>query len=502
MPWIRNVLATVNVAGVGQLGMTTPIAPPLPPSSLEAALSGGPSTDATPIDTIPTGLRSTPIIPLDAAPSGPPLAAPLGSYAPPTGEVPRIDVAAPPIVQSLGGSTPVPPTVALPVADAAPTVLQPVVPPVAVNPLLPADDPAPVVVDAVAPRKKPWLPIALALLVVGAGLYWLLNRNDDSSTTATSVPATTAVVASGGATTAVVGGPTTVASATTAAAIPAAPLLETLQADGNHKTLLTALTAAGLNDTLKNGGPYTIFAPTDAAFAQLPAGTLDKLLANKDALNKVLLFHVVSGNLGPNTLTSGPIPSLEGDPLTVKIEGANITVNSAAATPTAKAGNVYSIDKVLLPPNALPTDGTTAPATAAPIETTVAPATTPAPAVTTAPPAATTAAPVAPPAPKPGTVSVYFNAASSSLTQEATVALTDLAKKIRASGPKTVVKITGYADDRGTPANIALVSKERAQRVADYLVSLGAQADYKVISGGAIPGTDYDKARRTDIEIG
>ena len=99
-------------------------------------------------------------------------------------------------------------------------------------------------------------------------------------------------------------------------------------------------------------------------------------------------------------------------------------------------------------------------------------------------------------------VSVFFNASSSSLTQEATVILKDVAKKIKAAGPKASVKITGYADNRGTPDNIALVSKERAQRVADYLVSLGVQADYKIVAGGALPGTDYDQARRTEIELG
>ena len=255
---------------------------------------------------------------------------------------------------------------------------------------------------------------------------------------------------------------------------------------------------AGLTDTLKSGGPYTIFAPTDAAFAQLPPGTLDKLLANKDALSKVLLFHVASGTFGPGALKSGSLPSLEGDPLTIVVEGTNVIVNGVAATSGPQSGTVYSIDKVLLPANALP--GTSG-ATSAP-----APATTPAPApATTKAPSATTVAPpvtTAPaPAPKPGAVTVFFNSGSTSLTAEANAVLLELAKKIRAAGPKTVVKITGYSDTQSAPDRIALYSRERAQRVADYLTSLGAQAEYKVVEGGALSGAP-EQARRADIEVG
>jgi uncharacterized surface protein with fasciclin (FAS1) repeats len=425
-------------------------------------------------------------------------------------------------VQSLGSSAPVPPIsdvpaaavivppIVVPPADAPPTVLQSIVPPVGyAEPTTEAEAEveADHVMTTTTKRKRPLLPILLALAVVGAGLYWLLNRNDDSTTTsATTVKTatvTTKPVGSAGATTAPVA--TTAAPPTSAPVAAAAPVIETLQADGNHKTLLAALQTAGLTDTLKNGGPYTIFAPTDAAFAQLPPGTLDKLLGNKDALTKVLLYHVASGNLGPATIKSGPLPSLEGDPLTIQVEGTNVIVNSVAATSSPQADSIYSIDKVLLPPNALPAD-TTAPTvtTAAPTVTTAAP--TPAstaPATTLAPAGVTTAAPTTAP-PKAGVekVSVFFNASSSSLTQEATVILKDIAKKIKAAGPKAPVKITGYADNRGTPDNIALVSKERAQRVADYLVSLGVQADYKIVAGGALPGTDYDQARRTEIELG
>ena len=481
MPWLRQVLARVEVPGVGPLSMAVGSASAVPPL-------------ATPLD--------------PATATG---------FAPPTGET-AATMAQPPVVQSLGSSTPVPPIVDVPTApvimppvivppvaapaEVPPTVLQAIVPTVGyTEPTAEVEADSEHVVTTTTKRKRPLLPIILALAVVGAGLYWLLNRNNDSSTTsATTVKTatvTTKPIGSAGATTAAV--PKTAPPATEVPAPPAAPVIETLQADGNHKTLLAALQTAGLTDTLKNGGPYTIFAPTDAAFAQLPPGTLDKLLGNKDALTKVLLFHVASGNLGPADLKSGPLPSLEGDPLTIQVEGTNVIVNSVAATSSPRAASIYSIDKVLLPPNVLPVD-TAAPAvtTAAPPPATTAPATTLAPAGTTTPTPATTAPP------KAGVerVSVFFNASSSSLTQEATVILKDVAKKIKAAGPKASVKITGYADNRGTPDNIALVSKERAQRVADYLVSLGVQADYKIVAGGALPGTDYDQARRTEIELG
>jgi uncharacterized surface protein with fasciclin (FAS1) repeats len=492
MPWLRNVLAQVDVPGVGPLSMAVGSAPPLtaPPES-----------------------------------SAPPVAS---AFAPPSGELPST-MDQPPMVQSLGAPPSVPPISEVP----TPVPATPVeVPPVPVPEVAPVSAPVPSALERAAmtplvhdepasgadvvthdehvmttttKRKRPLLPLLLALAVVGAGLFWLLNRNNDSTTTSsTSVKTatvTTAAVGSGGATTAVAA-PTTVEAPTTVAVAPAAPVIDTLQADGNHKTLLAALDAAGLTDTLKNGGPYTVFAPTDAAFAQLPPGTLDKLLANKDALTKVLLFHVASGNLGPTAIKSGPLPSLEGNPLAIQVEGSNVIVNSVAATSNPQAGAVYSIDKVLLPPDAVPAT-TEAPAVttaAATPETTTA--TTPAP--TTAAPTTAAPAPASTEAAKPGVekVSVFFNASSSSLTQEATVILQDVAKKIKAAGSNAPVKITGYADNRGTTAQIALVSKERAQRVADYLVSLGVRADYKIVAGGALPGTDFDQARRTDIELG
>jgi uncharacterized surface protein with fasciclin (FAS1) repeats len=125
---------------------------------------------------------------------------------------------------------------------------------------------------------------------------------------------------------------------------------------GQFKTLLAAATAAGLVSTLKSPGPFTVFAPTDAAFAALPAGTVDTLLKpeNKAQLASILTYHVVAGR----TLS----PALAGKQLTVTtvqggtlaIDGRNgVTVNGAkvvAADVAASNGVIHVIDKVLLPP--------------------------------------------------------------------------------------------------------------------------------------------------------
>ena len=463
MPWVRDVVSKIHAPGLGPLGVVPP--PPLQDASQfapPASILGAPT-----VSTVP----SVPSVPTSTA----------------AFSVPSVV----PVLPVLEASVPAsPPTIQQPIVHADP--LRQAVDPAATSNVAVTGE----AVTTVTRRRRPWLPVLLGLLLVAGGLYWLANRNSDDPVSA---PTT---VKAGGATSAGTTGATTTVSTTANATAATVPILDALTADGNHKTLLAALQTAGLTDTLKSGGPYTIFAPTDAAFAQLPPGTLDTLLANKDALSKVLLFHVASGTFGPGALKSGSLPSLEGDPLTIVVEGTNVIVNGVAATSGPQSGTVYSIDKVLLPANALPgTPGaTSAPAPA----TTPAPAPAPTPATTKAPSATTVVAPVttAPaPAPKPGAVTVFFNSGSTSLTAEANAVLLELAKKIRAAGPKTVVKITGYSDTQSAPDRIALYSRERAQRVADYLTSLGAQAEYKVVEGGALSGA-AEQARRADIEVG
>ncbi len=131
-------------------------------------------------------------------------------------------------------------------------------------------------------------------------------------------------------------------------------LVDTAVADGRFTTLATALTAAGLIETLKGAGPFTVFAPTDEAFAKLPAGALEGLLADKEALTKVLLYHVVSGSLpAADMVTLNSADTVAGLPVAIKVDGGKVMVNDAQVIiPDLAASNgiIHVIDTVLLPP--------------------------------------------------------------------------------------------------------------------------------------------------------
>ena len=118
-------------------------------------------------------------------------------------------------------------------------------------------------------------------------------------------------------------------------------------------TLVTALKAGGLVDTLSGPGPFTVFAPTNEAFTALPAGVLANLLKNKAQLDNVLTYHVVAGAVRAEALKDGEkIKTLQGEELTVRIAGGDVFINSAKVTTadvTASNGVVHIIDGVLLP---------------------------------------------------------------------------------------------------------------------------------------------------------
>ncbi len=140
------------------------------------------------------------------------------------------------------------------------------------------------------------------------------------------------------------------------AAAMAKDIVETATEAGSFKTLLTAVQAAGLVETLQGKGPFTVFAPTDAAFAALPAGTLDGLLKDPAALKKVLLYHVVSGSVTADKvvgLTSAT--SVEGSPVAISVKDGTVYLNDSAkvVTPDLMASNgvIHVIDKVILPPS-------------------------------------------------------------------------------------------------------------------------------------------------------
>lgn len=127
--------------------------------------------------------------------------------------------------------------------------------------------------------------------------------------------------------------------------------------DPQFKTLTTALKAAGLVQTLQGKGPFTVFAPTDKAFAALPKGTLEDLLKpeNKDKLTKILTYHVVSGSVLSTSLKSGDVPTVEKSPVKVVVSGGKVTVGGAnvvKADIKASNGVIHVIDKVLIPGDA------------------------------------------------------------------------------------------------------------------------------------------------------
>lgn len=132
-------------------------------------------------------------------------------------------------------------------------------------------------------------------------------------------------------------------------------IVEIAASNESFKTLTAALKAAGLDQALASEGPYTVFAPTDEAFAALPEGTLEELLKpeNKDVLVKILTYHVVPGQNTSETLKPGETKTLEGTPVEVKVTASGVMVNDAnvvKADVQASNGVIHVIDKVILPP--------------------------------------------------------------------------------------------------------------------------------------------------------
>jgi len=129
-------------------------------------------------------------------------------------------------------------------------------------------------------------------------------------------------------------------------------IVDSAIADGSLKTLVTALKTTGLDATLKGAGPFTLFAPNDAAFAKLPKAKLDKLMKDKVALAKVLNYHLVAGKVTAADVQAGKVTSVEGHDLKLDVsEG--VKVNNASAVGggdiTADNGAIHIIDTVLMP---------------------------------------------------------------------------------------------------------------------------------------------------------
>lgn len=148
---------------------------------------------------------------------------------------------------------------------------------------------------------------------------------------------------------------TTVAEATSeAVAGDAGDIVAVASGTEGFSTLVAAVTAAGLVETLQGAGPFTVFAPNDAAFAALPAGLLDKLLLpeNLAVLTSILTYHVVSGKIMSTDVMAGDAPSVEGSTIALGTTD-GVQVNDAtviAADVEASNGVIHVIDKVLVPP--------------------------------------------------------------------------------------------------------------------------------------------------------
>ena len=149
---------------------------------------------------------------------------------------------------------------------------------------------------------------------------------------------------------------TTVEGTETTMAAEAGDIVAVAAGNPDFSTLVAAVTAAGLVETLQGAGPFTVFAPNNAAFEALPAGLVDKLLLpeNKDTLVKILTYHVVSGKVMAADVTAGDVPSVEGSNITVAVEGGTVTLNGSskviATDVAASNGVIHVIDAVILPP--------------------------------------------------------------------------------------------------------------------------------------------------------
>jgi uncharacterized surface protein with fasciclin (FAS1) repeats len=139
-------------------------------------------------------------------------------------------------------------------------------------------------------------------------------------------------------------------------ATPSEDIVEVATAAGSFGTLLAAAEAAGLVDVLKSEGPFTVFAPTDDAFAKLPEGTVESLLANPEALRAILLYHVVPGRVtAEQVVTMTEAETAQGASVRISTYGETVRINDATVVTAdiqASNGIIHVIDTVILPPSA------------------------------------------------------------------------------------------------------------------------------------------------------
>lgn len=144
----------------------------------------------------------------------------------------------------------------------------------------------------------------------------------------------------------------TIGASQAIAGSPKKDIVDTAVGAGSFNTLVTAVKEAGLVETLKGEGPFTVFAPTDEAFAKIPEDQLKALLADKEQLTAVLTYHVVPGKAVAADVKSGPLETVQGQELNVDVSSAGVMVNDSKviqADVMASNGVIHVIDTVLIP---------------------------------------------------------------------------------------------------------------------------------------------------------
>ena len=245
---------------------------------------------------------------------------------------------------------------------------------------------------------------------------------------------------------------------------PAGDVVQIATTDGRFGLLLGALTTAGLTPTLQGAGPYTLFAPTDAAFRALPPELLTRLLADKTTLAKLLTYHVLGGRVTAASAKPGDIATVEGDTIKIGVTPAGLTIDDAGVlTPDLAATNgvVHAIDKVLVPADV---------------------------------DLAKLGVPLTPPTPL--AFAVFFDPDSAVLRADAAATIADAATKIPAGAR---VALVGVADQRGNPEANQKLSEDRARAVQKAFEAAGLKATFTVSAKGAEPNADLQLARRVDI---
>lgn len=291
------------------------------------------------------------------------------------------------------------------------------------------------------------------------------TTDDDATTSTTGRPTTTTGRTASTSTTARATTTTARPTATTSVATPAPDsLLGRLAADPQFSTLAGLLQSSGLAAQLTGAGPFTVFAPTNTAIAALPPQTLAALQGNAAALRSVLGYHVVAGNLTSAALTSGTLPTLGGEAITIAVGEGTIDVNSARITQpdvTATNGVTHGIDEVLLPSDLQ---------------------------------LGTAAA---------QRFTVFFDVGASTPNAASAAALAQATAAAQAAPAGATVILTGFADLSGDPVSNLTLSEERAVDVRTTLSAANPGLGYLTnAKGDTEAGADAAQARRVDISVG